>query len=187
MQFGPKFISTDYKKDVLELKVPDRVPVYISSGFFPAYQAGITTEQLMYDYDELGKAWIEHILDTQPDLYSGSASAGPGRPLEILDYKLYLWPGHGTATNAPFQCIEKEYMKADEYDALIQDPSDYLMRTFLPRIFNKLEPLSKLSRVIGTMELPFSVSFLAAYGLPEVRSAFETLIKAGEETIKWKS
>ena len=37
------------------------------------------------------------------------------------------WPGHGVPKNAGFQYNEKEWMLADEYELLIDDPTDYLL------------------------------------------------------------
>src|SRR4030043_159616 len=88
-------------KDVLRLKTPDRIPIYANIGFFPAYYAGITTEDAMYDYEKLINAWRDYILDLRPDVPGGSAVPGPGRSYEILDYTLYLWPGHGPAPASP--------------------------------------------------------------------------------------
>ncbi len=132
-------------KDVIQLKVPDRVPVYANSGFFPAYYAGISPEEAMYEYDKLSLAWEKYVLDFGADLHGSSSIVGPGKAYEILDYKLYRWPGHGTASDTPYQCVEAEYMKADEYDKLIQDPSDFWLRTYFPRIFGALQPLKRLS------------------------------------------
>ena len=42
-------------KDALELKIPDRVPLEIAFGYFPAKYAGITARASYYDYD----AWLE--------------------------------------------------------------------------------------------------------------------------------
>jgi uroporphyrinogen-III decarboxylase len=172
--------------DVIQLKVPDRVPVYTSGGFFPAYYAGITPETAMYDYDKLNMAWKNFVLDFQPDVYAGSATALPGKAFEILDYKLYLWPGHGTPPDTPYQCVEDEYMMADEYDALIQDTSDFLMRVYLPRIFGVLGPFQRLSPLTNTVEIPFVGPYLMRYGIPEVQSAFEALLAAGQEALKWR-
>jgi hypothetical protein len=173
--------------DAIQLKVPKRIPVYFSSGFLPAYQAGITTQELMYDLDKMKKAWINHVFDTKPDIYGGSSAGGPGKPFETLEYKLYSWPGHGTPPNAPFQCNEAEYMKADEYDALIDDPSDFFYRTYMPRIFGSLLPFTKLSRAELTMELPFTVSYLANIGIPDVNAAMSSLMKAGQEAFQWRA
>lgn len=173
-------------KDVIQLRVPDRVPIYANIGFFPAYYAGMSPEEAMYDYDKLITAWRNLILDLQPDVHGGSAIPGPGRAYEILDYRLYLWPGHGTPVDTPYQCVEAEYMKVEEYDALIQDPSDFWLRTYLPRIFGALEPLKSLESLTSVVEMPFTGAYLASYGVPEVRSAFKALLAAGQEAARWR-
>jgi hypothetical protein len=173
-------------KAALRLEVPDRVPIYMNIGFFPAYAAGITAEEVVHDYRKLTSAWQKAILDYRPDTYGGSSTPGPGKAYEILDYKLYLLPGHGAAPDSPYQCVEGEYMTADEYDALIDDPSDFMMRTFMPRIFGKLEPFAKLSPTDRMVELPFTSVYLTGWGTPEVRTALEALMAAGEEALKWR-
>jgi hypothetical protein len=86
----------------------------------------------------------------------------------------------------PFQCVEAEYMKADEYDALIQDPSDFWMRVYLPRIIGVLEPFSKLSSFHRVIEMGDVSSFVSQYGRPEIHAAFDALFQAGEEAMKWR-
>lgn len=196
MPQGIDFISAEaekaYKeratriKDAIQLKVPDRVPVIPSDGFFPAYYAGITIEEAIYDYDKLCQAWRKYVFDFVPDAHSGCGRAGPGKVYDIIDYKLYVWPGHGIGPDTPFQCVEAEYMKADEYDALIQDPSDFWMRVYLPRIIGVLEPLGKLFPVSRVIEIGSISSLVLRYGMPDIRAAFEALFKAGEEAMKWK-
>ena len=34
----------------------------------------------------------------------------PGRALELLDYRMYDWPGHGTGDDSGYQYNEAEYM-----------------------------------------------------------------------------
>lgn len=171
--------------NVIQLKVPDRVPVIPTLGFFPAYYAGITPHEAMYNYDKLRMAWKKYTLDFQPDMYSGMSSPSPGKVFEILDYKLYRWPGHGTPPNTPYQCVEAEYMKADEYDALIQDPSDFWIRTYLPRVYGALGPLKTLSSVTNLVEMPFTGPNLLPYGTPNVQVAFKAILEAGQEALKW--
>jgi hypothetical protein len=51
-------------------------------------------------------------------------------------------------------------MKADEYDALIVDPSTYFRRTFLPRIgsaFVLLAALDPFFDMIEASTMPFSI------------------------------
>ncbi len=171
-------------KDAIQLKVPDRVPVYVSGGFFSAYYAGITPKTTMHDYDKLGMAWKNLVLDFQPDVYAGSATVLLGKAFEILDYRSHLWPGHGTLPNTPYQCIEVEHMMADEYDALIQDPSDFLMKVYFPRIFGVLEPFKRLSPLSNTGEMPFVGPYPMRYGKLRMWSAFDALLVTGQEALK---
>jgi len=55
--------------DVIQLKVPDRVPVMSLFGFFPARYAGIAFEQSMYDYDKMMSAWVNAMVEFDPDMY----------------------------------------------------------------------------------------------------------------------
>ena len=126
-------------KDAVQLKkVPDRVPVLLIPSFFPAFYSGLTPRDVMYDYEKANAAWKKFYVDFQPDAHFGCVAPGPGKFFDILDYKLYRWPGHGTAPEHTYQCVEGEYIKADEYDAFLQDPSHYFNTTILPRVFGAL-------------------------------------------------
>ena len=43
-------------EDAIALRVPDRVPVIVRFGFFPARYAGVSCEALMYDPERLWEA-----------------------------------------------------------------------------------------------------------------------------------
>ena len=174
-------------KDAIQLKkVPDRVPVYLSAGFFPAYYSGMTPQEVMYDYDKLYAAWKKYVLDFEPDAHGGAGTPGPGKLFEILDYKLYAWPGHGVSPNHSYQCLEGEYVKADEYDALIQDPSGFFRSVYLPRIFGALEPFKRLSPLTNILEIVWTGGNLRPYGFPDVQAAYKALLEAGGEALKWR-
>ena len=173
-------------KDAIQLKkLPDRVPVLPMLSFFPAYYAGITPQEAMYDYDKLAKAGKKYLLDFEPDVNPGIGIATPGRVFDILDYKLYAWPGHGVSPNHTYQCLEKEYMAADEYDALVQDPSHFFASTYFPRIFGKLEAFENLPNLTNFQEMPFVGPSLIPFGLPPVQEAYKALLDAGAEALKW--
>jgi len=149
---GANFIDEEAEKaykrraqrvaDVIQLKVPDRVPVVPSFGMFPALDNGFTCEEVMFDYGKATEAWLKTLKDFAPDLYRPSAYAFPGRALEALDYKLLKLPGRGIPSNHVFRFVEEEYVKAEEfYDAFLQDPSDFMLRSYLPRVCGALEPL----------------------------------------------
>jgi hypothetical protein len=173
-------------KDAVQLKKkPDRVPVFPFVGFFAAFNAGMTAEEAMYDFDKFSAAAKKYVLDFEPDAHASLFVQGPGKVFDILDYKLYGWPGHGVSPNHGYQCLEAEYMKADEYDDLIQDPSYFFTSTYFPRIFGKLEPFKMLAPLTGVLELPFTGPVLYPYGLPEVQAAYKSLLEAGSESLKW--
>jgi len=173
-------------KDAIQLKtLPDRVPVFPLPGFFPVYYAGMTPQEVMYDYDKCFMAFKKFVLDFEPDAHIGSTAPGPGKFFEILDYKLYAWPGHGVSPEHSYQCLEGEYMKADEYDALIDDPSNFFSNAYLPRVFGALEPFKMLPTLTGILEI-YGVAFnFIPYGLPPVQAAYKALMEAGGEALKW--
>ena len=173
-------------KDAIQLKkLPDRVPVMLIPNFAPAFYSGLTPHDVMYDYDKIKTAWKKFSMDFQPDTHGGCEVPSPGRFLDILDFKLYKWPGHGVSPETTYQCIEGEYMKADEYDALIQDPFYFLSFTWASRIFGALEPLQTIPHRASIFEM-YGVSFpFIPYGLPPVQAAYKALLEAGNEALKW--
>ncbi|MDE3076193.1 MAG: uroporphyrinogen decarboxylase, partial [Chloroflexota bacterium] len=171
-------------EDAICLRTPERVPIAVQAGFYSALYAGITPYEAMYNYKKAGDAARKFNADFQTDTLTG-AGQGPARAFDILDYKLYRWPGHGLDESAPFQCIESDYMKAGEYEALMDDPSGYFMRSYLPRVFGALEPLQQLNPPTDLLELPMLGPWLRVLARPEVREAFAKLLAAGEAAEEW--
>ena len=195
---GVKFVNAQaeksYKarvtrlKDVIQLKkLPDRVPVVPMTGFFPAFYSGMTPYDVMYDYSKISPAFKKYVMDFEPDAHGGAATVVPGKMYDILDYKLYAWPGHGVSHKSSYQAIEGEYMKADEYDALIRDPSDFFRSVYFPRIFGALKPFSDIGPITNVLEMygGFTGFALLPYGLPHVQAAHKALLEAGSEALKW--
>ena len=152
LKFQSREAEANYKasitriKDAVQLKkTPDRVPVTLLPSMFPFINAGMTIQEAMYDYDKTVAAFKKFILEFKPDMHISAAQAGPGKFFEILDYKLYSWPGHGVAPEHSYQCHEGEYMKAEEYDLLITDPSFYFRNFYLPRVFGALQGFTDAS------------------------------------------
>ncbi len=173
--------------DVIELRKPDKVPVSLSTGFFPAYYAGITAEEAMYDYNKLSDAWQKYTFDFEPDAGPGTLGTGSGKALELLDYRLFRWPGHGVPSHAPYQCVEAEYMKAEEYDELIGDPSGFILKKYMGRICGKLEAFRKLPSLFSSLEFPTFLGGLRTFGDPDVQEALEALLEAGKEAARWSA
>lgn len=189
---GIQFRNTEseeaYKKrtrriaDAIQLKVPDRVPLAPHVTFFSANYAGMTAEEVMYDYDKAYAAYRKTALDFQWDVAPPFAVTFSGPFLEALDYKQLKWPGHGVPSNRTYQFVEGEYMKADEYDAFLDNPSDFIIRTYLPRTCGSLEGLGMLPPI--TMTIPYYLGLFVMFGVASALGtarALESLIKAMSE------
>ena len=192
-----KFVSAEAEKnykirtqrliDVFRVEEPDRVPVALSVGNIPLKFGGINYHTGMYDYDKAIEAYDKFNKKFSGDL-DMFASLGilPGRALDIIDYKLYHWPGHGLPENATgFQYVEGEYMRDDEYDALILDPSDFWLRVYLPRAFGTFAPFNKVSPLTDIVEITVMPPQLMSLTSPEMQSALQNLIDIGKEMTKW--
>lgn len=172
-------------KDVVQLKKPKRVPVCPAIGFFPFAYAGVTAEEAMYDYDKLAMGLKKYHADFLPDSLAVAPLYGCGRALDILDYKLYRWPGRGVPSTAPYQCVEAEYMHADEYDELINDPSGYFLRFYLPRIFGALDAWKMTAPPTDVLELPFFGPWIVPMGIGPVQESFQKVLEAGRVAMEW--
>ncbi|MBN1367048.1 MAG: hypothetical protein JW967_03890 [Dehalococcoidales bacterium] len=173
-------------KDAVQMKkLPDRIPVLVLPSFFPAYHAGFTPMEMMYDYNKLAATYKKFLFDFEADASIGADMPGPGKFFEFMDYKLYAWPGHGVAPERSYQMNEGEYMKADEYDALIQDPSRFFANTYFPRVFGALDAFSTLPAFTGIQEM-YGVAYnFITFGLPPMQKTLKALMDAGNEALKW--
>lgn len=167
----------------LKLEEPDRVPCQIPAGSFPAYYAGFDLKTVTYDYEKMKQAWLKFAFDFDSDTVDAAFFAFPGRAYDTLDYKLYKWPGHGLGDKASMiQFVEKEYMKADEYDAFINNPADFILRFFLPRTWGAFAPMAKLSSLGSFYGVVHQI--LGAARMPDFRAMFEAITQANEEIVR---
>jgi hypothetical protein len=173
-------------RDAIQLnKTPDRVPVFLIPSFAPAFYSGLTPYDVMYDLEKVKPAWKKFYLDFQPDAHGGCYVPTPIKFLETVDFKLYKWPGHGVSPDTTYQCIEGEYMKADEYDAFIHDPLYFFYYTWPSRVFGALEPFATLPHLSGLTEMYGVAGSFVPYGLPPVQAAYKALLEAGDQALEW--
>jgi len=175
------------QKKVMMCEIPDRVPVQIPSANFPAYYSGYDLKRVMNDYEALEKSWIRFMNDFYDDMdnFMGPGFVHSAPAMEIIDYRSYKWPGHGLGDNVnAYQFVEEPIMEADEYDALLRDPSDFSFRVLLPRTVGTLKPLANFPALPTLLFLSLMVAY--PFADPNMRAAFQSLIKAGEELEKWQ-
>ena len=171
--------------DALNLRVPDRVPLEIAFGYFPAKYNGITCAAAYYDYDTWLAACKKTVADFGADI-SSVQPFFPGSVLEQVDPKALVWPGFNSPESHGHQYLEGEFMKADDYPAFLTDPGDYILRRFLPRSLGIMASFERLAPLAGPMYGYYSGFALAdAFSSPEVASAIERLQKVGNEMRQW--
>ncbi|NJN95581.1 MAG: hypothetical protein HC875_16460 [Anaerolineales bacterium] len=170
--------------DVVQLKTPDRVPILGPYEAFPYYWAGVSIKEAMNDYAKAREVCHKFVDEFQPDADFGPILAYPAKPMETLGIKWFKWAGHGLPDNVMYQFMEGEYMKADEYDEFLYDPSHFMTTKWLPRSFSALEGLAGFPPTRLMMWFGWT-GLLAGLAAPEVQAALEAARKGGEELGQW--
>ncbi len=128
-------------RDVIELREPDRVPFLVLVE--PHNYSGIPKSAAFYDPIALKRTMRKMAIDLEPDMGEpGFPSCGAA--MTALDVRNCIWPGGPKSADYDYQFIEGEYMKSDEYDMFLNDPSGFMIRRYLPRVYGALAPLAKL-------------------------------------------
>jgi uroporphyrinogen-III decarboxylase len=167
--------------DAVQLKKPDRVPISLGLNYFPAKFTGTTTWAAYYDWPAWKEVYIKTAEVYQPDRLLVVLNQS-GHVLEALDSKQLRWPGHGVSKFHTHQFVEGEYMTQAEYDLLLNDPSDFLVRFYLPRVYGILAPTAKLPPLNTLLNmLPFH-----ALATEEFANMLENLTKIAREAVEWQ-
>lgn len=190
IKFSSPEAEEGYKKRVtrfikaISLEEPDRVPVILPAGTFPIYHAGMTLKEAMHDNKRLCEAYRKFFNEFKADTYSSPGMVFPARASEIIKSISSKWPGHGLPDDASMQqFVEGEYMKAEEYDVLLKDPSDFCFRYYLPRTLGALAPFANFSPLPYILGMPNR--FLMPAVMPEVRATYQAIIDYGREIAEW--
>jgi hypothetical protein len=192
VEFVSAEAEADYKARVervvaaLNLEKPDRVPIRLAMGFWPARSAGLTTYEAMSDTPRALKAWRDFNLKFQPDVSVDPLNnTVPAAMFAALEYDLYAWPGHGVSETSGYQFNEKEWMLPEDYDHLIADPTDYLLRTYLPRAVGAYRGFGGLSSFWDYIELPFVFGQMLGWGSDEMVAGLDKLTAAAKAAREW--
>jgi len=126
-------------RDAVALKEPDRVPITpFTDIFFPTIQAGMSHKEAMYKGRKYCNACLKVYSRYDWDLYPAILFPGLGKINDMVGNETMKWagaadPNFRLGDHQPYQYIEKEWMKAEDYKKLLQDPTGYLLRNVLPR------------------------------------------------------
>jgi uroporphyrinogen-III decarboxylase len=176
--FGERYKRLE---DAVNLRQPDRVPINLGLGYMLAEYAGITRQVLQDDFEQGQAALEKAAIDFQPDTAMGVFGFGPGASIAVGD-QMTKWPGVGLGENGSFQFAEQEFMKPEDYDAFLNDPSDWALRTYLPRAFSEMKSFAMLPP-FGMWAFGFyHLSNLMQYANPAVMASVQALGKAIQAT-----
>lgn len=167
--------------DCVALRQPDRMPVVMYATFWLARYAGISYRDLMYEYETTRAVAERAITEFDPDAYNPMVlQSASGPALEALGFKQVQWPGHGVRDDQPFQYLDREYMKPEEYDEFIFDPTGFYLHTYLPRVASAFEGFQGLPHFPGLHYFRL-VGGMRAFAKPSVRQALDRVVRAAEE------
>jgi Uroporphyrinogen decarboxylase (URO-D) len=165
-------------QDALELKQPDRIPVHMPAGYLLAEYGGVTHRQQQDDWETAQDLLEKFASELQPDVTMGLFN-NP-RPSLALGDRMTKWPGYSLPDTGSFQFDEHEFMKGEDYDDFLRDPSDWAIRSYLPRAFKELEGLQYLPPFGMWAFGHYHLGNLPMYAIPPVQAALQALGKAIE-------
>ncbi|MFN4226661.1 MAG: uroporphyrinogen decarboxylase family protein [Candidatus Ratteibacteria bacterium] len=142
-------------------EMPDCVPIRPFVAEFTAKYAGYTCQEVTHDYKKAFEAVIKCAKDFDWDAMVPNMVYVWTGLTQALGLKYYATPGIEIPPDVGFQYLEPEeenaFMKPDEYDQLIDDPTFFLYNTWFPRISkeinNKNSYRTKLALVKGSMAM----------------------------------
>jgi hypothetical protein len=117
---------------------PDMVPIRPFVAEFTAKYAGYTCQEVTHDFEKAFAAARRCAADFDWDAVVGNMVYVWTGLTQAIGTKYYAVPGIDIPPDTGFQYLEppeqQAFMKPDEYDQLIGDPTGYLFNVWLPRI-----------------------------------------------------
>jgi len=161
---------------------PDKIPIRPFVAEFTAKYAGYTCQQVAHDYEMAFAAARKCAADFDWDAIVPNMVYVWTGLTQAIGLKYYGVPGIDVSPDFGFQYREppeeQAFMKPDEYDALIEDPTGFLFNVWLPRVSADVsamgEPTSfrnNLSFVKGGMAM---LSYFNAFGTQIARMRTES-------------
>jgi len=117
---------------------PDRIPIRPFVAEFTAGYAGYTCQEVTHDYEKAFAAVRKCAAEFDWDAVVANMVYVWTGLTEAVGLRYYGVPGVHLPPDTPFQYREPPeeaaFMRADEYDALIADPTAFLYEVWFPRV-----------------------------------------------------
>ncbi|OGO06503.1 MAG: hypothetical protein A2Y92_02115 [Chloroflexi bacterium RBG_13_57_8] len=176
-------------EDAAAARKPDRVPVLTEFGYMVASYSGISYRDFVYDHVKCARAYEKIVTGLEPDVFH-CLPFDSGPAMEAIGTNVVKWPGHGLGPNVSHQYVEGEYMLADEYDAFLEDPTGFMIKTYLPRTCGTLEPCRALPGpldLFGFTRGGLSPVFSEGEFVSACRAVFRTSQLSQEWSSAWRA
>ncbi len=118
---------------------PDRVPIRPFTAEFAGKYAGYTNQEITHDKDKAFDAAFQCAKAFDWDAIVGNMVYVWTGLVDAFGTTYYTMPGVDAAADSVFQYKEPSddshaYMREDEYDLLIEDPTSFLANVWIPRV-----------------------------------------------------
>ncbi len=134
---------------------PDMVPIRPLVAEFTACYAGYTIQEVTQDCQKAFAAARKCAADFDWDAVAGNMVYGWSGLTQAIGLRYYATPGIDLPVNTSFQYLEpgddEAWMRADEYDLLIEDVTGYLFNVWLPRVSADVSPTGQPSTFRNNM------------------------------------
>jgi uroporphyrinogen-III decarboxylase len=124
---------------------PDCVPVRPFVAEFTARYAGYTSQEVAHDYQKAFEAAVKCARDYGWDAVVPNMVYVWTGLTQAMGLRYYGVPGIGIPAEVGFNYIEppegQAWMREDEYDALIDDPTGFLYEVWFPRVCADAAPM----------------------------------------------
>jgi hypothetical protein len=156
---------------------------FMGANEYAVRRKGIQGKDMVYNHEKLREPLLEFHNEFQPDI-AGSPLPYPGKVMDMLDYKSYVWGGQKLPDNMTIQAVEGEYMTGDEYKEFAADPTNFWLKKYLPRVMPTLAPLAMLTEFPRVSENVDIIDLIVPFGTPPFQEMLKTLMEAGNEMMK---
>lgn len=191
VQFVSPEAEANYKERITRLRKaydmehPDRIIADISMGVgeYALRRKGVLGKDMVYNHEKLREPLLEFHEEFQPDTSVGMLPY-PGKVMDMLGYKSYIWGGQKLPDSMVIQAVEGEYMTGDEYKDFAADPTHFWLTKYLPRVMPTLAPLAMLTELPRVSENVDIIDLMVPFGLPPFQAMLQQLMEAGNELMK---
>lgn len=178
-------VRIDRIRKIYDMEPHDRpiADAFMGANEYIVRRKGINGKDIVYSHAKLREPLLAYHNEFQPDT-AATPLPYPGKVMDMLQYKSYIWGGQKLPDNLTIQAVEGEHMTGDEYKEFAADPTNFWMKKYLPRVMPTLEPLAMLTEFPRVSENVDIIDLMLPFGTPPFQAMLNTLMEAGNELMK---